>query len=66
MTRQLWQHKTSGEQYIVDIDAQGRVVRSYGPCYYGDLNDSPDLDDWHLDDEAGEADWITDDWRLVR
>ncbi len=27
----IWQHRTSGEQYVVGLDAEGRVVAAQGP-----------------------------------
>lgn len=35
---ELWQHRTAGETWMVELDDQ-RVVRSAGPIYYEDVQD---------------------------
>lgn len=60
---QIWQHKTSGDQYVVTVDRDtGTVVRANGPLHHretasalinGVINDDPELvDDLNADRES--------------
>lgn len=38
MTTQIWQHRQSGERYIVAVDADGGVTDAAGPLYFADVD----------------------------
>lgn len=66
MIIQIWQHKTSGDTYVVELDIAGIVQDAEGPLHHsevararidGVVNPDPELTDWLNDNE--------DDFRLV-
>lgn len=37
MTIQLWQHKTSGEKWAVEVDGNGQVLNACGPLHHSEV-----------------------------
>ncbi len=50
--RQLWQHVTSGERYVVEIQS-GRVVEAAGPLHHGEI-EAVMAGDFNCDPELAE------------
>lgn len=68
MAYNLWAHKTSGEIYAVETDAEGRVVGACGPLHHSEARSSL-LADMHYRDDAdliADVDAHADDYRLFR
>lgn len=76
MATQIWKHRTSGEQFIVDADEAGVVVMAEGPLaqewveeYVENVENGEDF--WIVDDVeqgeelAGAINDRTDEYRVV-
>lgn len=58
MNIQIWQHKTSGEKYVVEVDEQGKVTACYGPLHYTEVEQA--RTDGVVNPEPEDVDWMNE------
>lgn len=62
----VWQHRTSGERYIVESDLDYNVLAAVGPVNSGDIATMLDTGDWTNDLElADDLNAHADEYRVL-
>lgn len=64
MTRQLWQHNSSGDVFVVEVDESGKVKAACGPLHYTEFEAAVSKG---FENEPADAKWLEEtkeSWHL--
>ena len=57
-TVQIWRHKTSGDQYVVEVDDTGKVVKASSELHYTEVEKAREVG--VVNPEPEQAEWMNE------